>query len=422
MRGPQPLETATRVTRSQRLGRSGLLLALPLALGSADAGPSQAQASGEAPTIEQLQRAIEQRDAVIMDLIARVEQLERSRATTPVGQPPVTEAGPAFPAPAAYAPLPEPAAGPPEPQDGLQTAQTSPPDTAPAAPGQFEVNEEAIERALERALVQTGALLLRPGAAEIEPSFSYVRRESDAAGPVIPGEPVARTIVRRQNAIEAGLTLRLGLPFDSQLEVGVPYAYEDITTATRLGFFPVTEQGQDGHGLGDVRVSLAKGLLREQGWRPNLIGRVTWDSRTGQTDDSVVLGSGFHEITGSLTATKRQDPLVFVGGLSYTGVLERNNVDPGDQFGFSLGTLLAVSPETSLRFFLNQTFAGTTELAGQTLSGSDQVSTSLVLGASSVLTPRILLDVTAGIGLTEDAPGYSISVSLPIRFDLPLRF
>jgi hypothetical protein len=406
---------------SHRHARFGFLVALPLALGGADPRPSWAQAAGEAPTIEELQRAIEQRDAVINDLIARVEQLERSRATT---QAPAvaTEAVLAPPPPGEDAPLPAPAAGLPERPDGVQAAQVPAPETAPAAPGQFEVDEEAIERALERALVQTGALLLRPGTLEIEPSFSYVRREGDAAGPVVPDEPVARTIVRRQNTLEAGLTLRLGLPFESQLEVGVPYAYEDISTATRLGFFPVTEESLDGHGLGDVRVSFAKGLLREQGWRPNLIGRVTWDSTTGQTDDGIVLGSGFHEITGSLTATKRQDPLVFVGGVSYTGVLERDNVDPGDEFGFSVGTVLAASPETSLRSFLNQTFTSRTELAGQTLSGSDQVSTSLVLGASSVLTPRVLLDVTAGIGLTEDAPDYFISVSVPIGFDLPFPF
>jgi hypothetical protein len=34
----------------------------------------------------------------------------------------------------------------------------------------------------------------------------------------------------------------------------------------------------------------------------------------------------------------------------------------------------------------------------------------------------VLLDVTAGIGLTEDAPDYSVTVSVPFHFDLPFRF
>jgi hypothetical protein len=403
---PEPLAAVFRVKRL------GLIGVVTLALGGAWPHLSWAQDAVGGLTIGELRRAIELRDLVIKDRIARVEQLERSRATTPAeGLPGVaTEAALAVPAPGDTRP--------PELPNGTQTAQVP----APVAPGQFVVDEEAIDRALERALVQTGALLLRPGTAEIDPSFRYARREGDAADPLVLEEPVARTIVRRQDALEAALTLRLGLPFESQLEVGVPYAYQDISTATRLGFLPVSEQSVDGHGLGDVRVSLAKGVLREEAWLPNLIGRVSWDSTTGQTKDGVVLGSGFHEITGSLTATKRQDPLVFVGAVSYTGVLERNDIDPGDQLGFFLGTVLAASPETSLRVFLNQTFAGRTDIAGQTLPGSDQVSTSLVLGASSVLTPRVLVDVTAGIGLTEDAPDYSITVSLPIRFDLPFRF
>jgi hypothetical protein len=51
---------------------------------------------------------------------------------------------------------------------------------AQAAPGQFEVDEEAAERALERTLVVTGALLLPFGKAEIQPRFAYIRSEEDA--------------------------------------------------------------------------------------------------------------------------------------------------------------------------------------------------------------------------------------------------
>ncbi|HKJ88657.1 MAG TPA: hypothetical protein VKA48_09140, partial [Gammaproteobacteria bacterium] len=44
-------------------------------------------------------------------------------------------------------------------------------------PGRVVVNKEAAERALERTLTQTGALLVPPGQFEIEPGFSYTRRE-----------------------------------------------------------------------------------------------------------------------------------------------------------------------------------------------------------------------------------------------------
>ena len=40
----------------------------------------------------------------------------------------------------------------------------------------------------------------------------------------------------------------------------------------------------------------------------------------------------------------------------------------------------------------------------------------LLLGASSVINRQTLLLVTGAIGLTDDAPDYGISISLPIRF------
>ncbi len=292
-----------------------------------------------------------------------------------------------------------------------------------AAAGQFEVGQEEIDRALERALVQTGALLLPVGMIEVDSGFTYTRREDEAPLLVMNGEqPLAAVNERRRNEIEAGMTLRLGLPFDSQLEVEMPQRYEQVSNVARVGFTGAVETDRSGMGFGDVSVGFAKGLLRERGWRPDLIGRVRWDSDTGQTDDGVPLGSGFHEFTGSLTAVKRQDPLVFVGTASYTTTLEDDGVAPGDEIGLSLGTVLAASPQTSLRFFLAQSFADELEVDGQEFPGSDQVSTSLILGASSVLAPQILLDFTAGIGLTEDAPDYSIHVSVPIRFSLPAPF
>ncbi len=43
----------------------------------------------------------------------------------------------------------------------------------------------------------------------------------------------------------------------------------------------------------------------------------------------------------------------------------------------------------------------------------------LVLGASSRIGRSSLLDLSVGIGVTDDAPDYSIMVSLPIRFGVP---
>ncbi|HEX9206683.1 MAG TPA: hypothetical protein VF851_00475, partial [Steroidobacteraceae bacterium] len=68
---------------------------------------------------------------------------------------------------------------------------------------------------------------------------------------------------------------------------------------------------------------------------------------------------------------------------------------------------------------LDQTFSDDDKVDGMVVDGSDRVSAVLNLGASSLLAPGVLLQVHAGVGLTEDAPDYTFSISLPVRFDLP---
>jgi hypothetical protein len=383
---------------SEWMKRSGsVAVALVVGLVAADPRPAQAQATPATPTIEELQRKLDERDAIIADLLRRVEALERAAPATP------TEVTP-------------------PPKQGREVAAPTP--SAPRAKiGAIEVTEEKVERALERALVQVGALLLPVGTAQIGPNFSYVRQEVDT--PVFltqEGEQFLAADEVRRDSLEASLTLFAGLPFDSQLELDVPYQYSNESTVTRVRFAARLEEERDASGFGDVSVGLAKTLLREGDWWPDLIGRVQWDTNSGETEDGISLGTGFHEIRGSLTAVKRQDPLVFVGGVSYETTFERSGVDPGAEFGFSIGTVLAASPETSLRFFLNQTFINEVELDGREIPGTDQAIGTFTFGVSSILAARVLFDITAGIGLTEEAADYFVNVSLPIRFDLPFRF
>jgi len=291
--------------------------------------------------------------------------------------------------------------------------------TQPSAPGQFEVDEDLIDRALERTLVQEGVLLIPFGQAEIEPAFQYTRRENKF--PVVSGGFVGEQNIRR-NEFEAAATVRVGLPFDSQIEVGVPYNIVDQSVSTTIGGANQSSNSETGHGLGDVSVGLAKTLLQEgAGWWPDVIARVTYDSDSGNTQDNgVFLGGGFNEVSGSLSMVKRQDPLAFVGNVSYTKTFENDDIEPGDELGFSIGTVLAASPETSLSFFFNQTFADDFKVDGDKIGGSDQVSSTLSIGAATSLGRNVLLSIRGDIGLTDEAPDYAIGVSLPIRFDLPV--
>jgi hypothetical protein len=283
--------------------------------------------------------------------------------------------------------------------------------------GVAAADEDAIDRALERALVQTGALLLPPGRVEVEPFAAFSRDERTAPAVVrVPGGNAIGQVRDRRTSVDAGFALRAGLPFDSQAQVRVPFGYEGRSTVDEAGFARVSEREDDRTGLGDVVVGLSKGLVRERGLLPELVAAVEWDTRTGG-DDDLTAGSGFDEVSASLTATRRADPLVFVGALGYERAFERGDVRPGDEISATVGTVLATSPDTSLRALLTQSFRGETELRGNDVPGTDRVATTLTLGGSVVLTDRALLDVSAGIGVTDDAPDFVFRVAIPIRVD-----
>jgi hypothetical protein len=222
--------------RSRWLMQGAALAASFATVGLVVAGPPTEQAGSDPqPTMEELLRRLEERDALIVDLQRRVGELERQIATPPDRAPPVNQQ------PVAAKPVPSvpPVASSAEQETSIQAEEAPAVESgaAPAVPGQFEVDEEAAERALERTLVVTGALLLPFGKADIEPSFTYIRSQEEA--PTIffaQGRQLIASQDRRRNTFNGELFLRVGLPFDSQLEVGIPYRYVEQEVVTEVGF------------------------------------------------------------------------------------------------------------------------------------------------------------------------------------------
>jgi len=277
------------------------------------------------------------------------------------------------------------------------------------------------ERALERTLVRNGALLLPRGQFELEPSLSYVRAERVDAGLFnVEGGGAAlgqQTRVRADRSLD--LTLRAGLPFNAQAEIGITaVSAERTVTATVNGQAQTSRLRETS--AGDLRIGLAKTLLRERGALPDLIGRVTWDTDTGGTGSDLSAGSGFNEIQLGLTAIKRQDPLVFVAGLQGQRALEKGGVRPGNSYGGFANVSLAVSPETSLRMGLRYSRIEAPEVNGRAIVGAEATPVSLSLGAGSIIGRQRFVDVGVDIGLTDDAPQVALSVTLPLRGRLPI--
>jgi hypothetical protein len=121
-----------------------------------------------------------------------------------------------------------------------------------------------------------------------------------------------------------------------------------------------------------------------------------------------------------MTALKTSDPLVFFGTLSYAhdlpSVESFGKVQTGDALGLQLGMALSLNPDTSMTFGLSQEFRRRTRLDGEALPGTDTLASTFLIGLGRVISPRLLLDVNLGIGLTRDAPDYVFQLSLPFRF------
>lgn len=381
----------------------------------------KAQESATPTAANELQTAIEQRDRVIESLLQRVATLEKQVKGLEAN---VASAGSVGPA------------------EGRALTPTTHP--APSAPSQeYDKEEELARAALDRALLSHGSLLLRPGTIELDNGMAYYNASSDrlqidgfTVNPVlVVGDIVSERTER--DVVLSSLTTRVGLPHDLQLDVRVPYGYQSERAVTADN----KKTSQRFLGLGDVEVGITRQLRHGRGHGADILAAFRWKSTTGPDPYDVTspqpatLGTGFNSLQGSLTAVKPSDPLVFFGSLSYAANLSatkriqtsgpdgQSQLTPeylklGNTIGFQVGTALAVNPEASLNFALDQQFTRSTSLNGQSLPGTYLSVAFFRVGTSYIYAPGRSVDLGLGIGLSRGAPNFQFSANFPLRFSL----
>lgn len=364
-----------------------------------------------ASDVEQLREKLAAKDAVIDQLMRRLEELEQRVNRIESGAIGMRESEPAL----AASPVAEPA------QDLVTQAATE-----QLSASNSREQDRMIRSAFERTLIDRGGLLLPPGVFDIEPSISYVH--SSWENVVIDGFTILPVLVIgdikseriTRNLSLLNVTARFGLPWNMQAEIRIPYGHLQLRSHSVDG----KEVHLRDNGMGDIEVALSKQLNQSDGRWPDLMASLAWKSHSGNdpfraAEGDIFVGSGYESAKLSFTAVKVVDPVVYFAGLNYTyndkTTQEIGTLNPGDNWGFNLGMAVALNLNNSLSFAYDQQFTKRSELDGQAIPGSYATTGVFSIGTALSFSDRTTVDVTLGIGVTEDSPDLLFSVSVPFR-------
>lgn len=312
----------------------------------------------------------------------------------------------------------------------VATVQRPAPVERPAAaPAGLESDrrdqQRLVRAAFERRLLERGGLLLPPGGVDVDLSLRYLNSSSDRI--VVDGFTILPVLVVgdivseevRHDFWEVAATARVGLPWDTQATLRLPGAYQQRRVVTAEN----QEESAYDFGLGDVELELSHQLHRSTGTWPDLLASVRWKTDSGANPlnadiGDLTLGSGYDALGASLTAVSVADPAVLFGGLSYSHNFstdsDRGRYEPGASYGFDLGLALALNLGTSLSFAYDHSFTEPSRLNGERLPGSRLSTGIFSVGASFSPVAARTIDLSVGIGITEDAPDLLVQTSFPL--------
>lgn len=233
------------------------------------------------------------------------------------------------------------------------------------------------------------------------------------------GNIQSQDIVRKSETL--ALSASVTLPADSQLSLNVPLRKE-TEQLTNIGQ-SVTQTRKNSEGIGDIRLTYSRQLLKEKTSLPNAIGSVTWKAPTGkdayEDPQSLELGSGFHGVRTGVTVLKQDDPAIIYSGIGHTWNLEDDKgtsgkIKPGNSVDLSLGLAYALTDKINVNFGLDQVWTGKSKINDVEVINTDAHTASLSVGSKVKLSQKKALDVSAKVGLTNDTPDFQIQLGVPL--------
>jgi hypothetical protein len=414
------------------------------------AGAAAAQQPATPPPEAELKRQLSEEGSRLNELYRRLDdqqrQLDSSRKLIEEQRQRVDalvrELSGRGPAPVGTAPQ---ASGAPAADAQGQVAQAG--STAPQPVGEAPAPSESLPQTAQ--IFAEPTVLTRAGGFTLEPSLQYIYSSDNRVAlvgfTIIPAITIGLIDIRRvsRDAWYAALTARYGVTSRFELEGKVPYVYSSTSTITRpLATPSVTDSTFDssGNGLGDIELGARYQLNAFRGDNMVYIGglrvrlptgkgafEVNYDPTTNlQTENPT--GSGFYSIQPGISFVYPSDPAVFFGGLAYTYTPSRDvgngfgTVKPGGVTDLSFGMGLALNERASFSFGFQLSVVGESKQSGdfepfKTLSqtGTQTLGTAR-FGLTYAFTRQTALNLTLGIGVTDETPGLELTARVPISF------
>ena len=263
-------------------------------------------------------------------------------------------------------------------------------------------------------------------------------------------------VTRQQtNYTIAQLDAAYGVTDRLQLEATIP-GFLSSGTFTSVGANEAGEVPAEDRistdALGDIQLGDFYQISRETARTPSIVlsdhisiptGRAPYGIKllTDASNSSLMYpgsfptGSGVFGIQVGASFVKTTDPAIWFGGVNYyingrhhfndlsstPGDVTPGNAQPGNSFEFSLGTAFALNDAASLSFSFTDTISNAIVLQPDgsppsSVVGSNTNAAVLGVGTGFAISPTTSVMTQLGVGLTQDAPNFQLSVRVPHRF------
>lgn len=323
-------------------------------------------------------------------------------------------------------------------------SQTSSRSSLPSGPVGYmpPKSKESSVPELPRLSDTVGGVLTKKGKLILEPSIEYSYTANNRvfldAFTFLPALAVGLIDLReiKRHSTFAILTTRYGMTDRLELEFKLPYVYRSDSQRSRPVSIGVGDDeifNASGDGIGDLEFAARYQLNNgNDGW-PIFIGNLMVTLPTGTSPFDVEFvqstpgavyptelptGSGYISIQPSITALYPTDPGVFFGNVSYSFNAETDEsvgtVNPGDTIGMSFGLGFSLNERSSFSMGYSHKHVFESKIDDMNVKGSVLDIGQLSIGYSFRLSPKTNINLSLGIGTTEDAQDVRLSLRVPM--------